>query len=251
MDNILEFFQSDIFLYVFPIILGILASWYISKHFAFKKPSILQIAKRSKVTDFGNNHAINQKNNVTSIEHKLFGSWQIQSNGIVTDTKNKLSWIQAPWGTQWNGEQFVGEPLTISWQDASQLFGKSDYVGIYSKIKPLELVNHIKQSNFTKGSCKVTFAGKEDWRLPTVHELATLLFHVPRNEDYEIEKAQKQEAIHIKQQLFPALEVSPDKYTVWSANTASVGCAWVYNKLQSFDDLKTHQKYPVLFVRNS
>ncbi len=251
MEQIIEFFQSKTFLYVFPIILGIIASWYISKYFASKKTSQLQFAMKSKQTDFGNNHSLTKKTTITTVGNDVFGSWEIHSNGTVKDTVNKLTWIQAPWGTEWNGEEFIGEPMAMTWRNASDLFGASDYVAIYSKIRPADLVNTPSKGTYRKGRCTVNFAGKEDWRLPTAFELATLLMDVPDISDWDEEKRLKQEGVQIRKQLFPGLEYAPDKFTVWTANTASIGCAWIYAKLESFDDHQTHLKYPVLFVRNS
>ncbi|WP_024773053.1 DUF1566 domain-containing protein [Aquimarina macrocephali] len=251
MDQIIELFQSKTFLYVFPIILGIIASWYISKYFAFRKPSQLQLAMKSKQTDFGNNHSLTKKNTIKTVGNDVFGSWEIHSNGTIIDTAHNLSWIQAPWGTEWNGEEFIGEPLAMTWRDASDLFGASDYVGIYSKIRPADLANTPNEGTYSKGRCTVNFAGKDDWRLPTAFELATLLMDVPDCSDWDKEKRLKQEAVQIRKQLFPGLEYAPEKFTVWTANTASVGCAWVFSQLKTFDDLNIGLKYTVLFVRNT
>jgi hypothetical protein len=65
-------------------------------------------------------------------------------NGTVTDKSTGLTWQKCSVGQTWTGDAFSGEATNMSWNDAMKL------------------------SN--------SFAGYNDWRLPTNEELMTLVF---------------------------------------------------------------------------
>lgn len=249
MNEIYEILTWGTFLTLFSLVLGILASWYISKYFFFKKKrSALQLAKRFKKADFGDYFNIAQEKKMDAKENDFFGNWHIKSDGTLTDTKNRLCWIRAPWGTIWDGEKFVGKPITVNWHDASNLFGKGIYVKHYDK-SPVLNKSDITSKNYKKGSCKVTFAGSEDWRLPTSSEFETLHYYPPNESDIDTVNLYKAEWNKLKMELFPGFKSDTSNYNAWSADEAGSNCAWISNRLYSLSDQKVDKKYFVLFVR--
>lgn len=73
------------------------------------------------------------------------GSFQAKGNATVSDAASGLTWQQA------------GSPEPLTWQESHQ------YVAALNAKR---------------------FAGRKDWRLPTIAELMSLLTPVPREEDY-------------------------------------------------------------------
>ena len=233
MDEIYDFFISDTFISILSIVLGIFASWYISKYFFFKKePSLLQLAKRSKKTDFGNYYNISEEKKIYEKENDFFGTWYIKSDGTITDTKNKLCWIRAPWGTTWDGKNFTGKPFAINWRDASSLFGIGKYVK-YNKNSLVLNKSDFTSKNYKNGSCKVTFAGSNDWRLPTAAEFETLHYYPPNELDIGTVNLYKAEWNQLKEELFPGFKTNSSNYNAWSADEAGSNCAWISNQLYS------------------
>ena len=255
MDAILDFLSSDNFKYIFPIIFGIIASWFISKYFFFKKkPSKIDDSRRFKTADFGTYRNVTKETDSTILETNYFGTWHINGNGTVTDTKNKLTWIRAPWGTTWNGEDFVGNPIPIKWREAAELFGKGISVKKPFPTLTLEQRPTNFKENYTKGSCKVTFADYDTWRLPTAAECDALQFYVPLDMDHDLYKLHDQERLTLRAQLFPFLVAFSKqnnlKYKLWSADIADVHSAWTHHGSTSLDDTKTDNLCYVLFVKN-
>ena len=70
--------------------------------------------------------------------------YRINSNGTVSDNKNKLMWIPCSAGQEWSNGQCLGVARNMTWNDALQ---------------------EANQSRFGKFS---------DWRLPTIHELSRI-----------------------------------------------------------------------------
>jgi hypothetical protein len=100
----------------------------------------------------------------------------LSSDGIVEDTTNGLMWMRCSHGQIWNTASLTctGSPASVTWQDALQL-------------SPL-----------------IDAGGFNDWRLPSVKELATL-----------VEKRCVDPAVNAT--VFPA--TSPENY--WTATTVS------------------------------
>lgn len=67
-----------------------------------------------------------------------------QGDGTVIDTRTGLQWMRCSYGQTWTGETCEGWAKEISWKDAAKL--------------------------------KQKFAGHNDWRLPTIWELETLVY---------------------------------------------------------------------------
>lgn len=67
--------------------------------------------------------------------------------GVWSDPKNKLIWMRCSIGQTWTGSSCSGEAIGLTWNDAVE------YPSLFNQDG---------------------FAGKRDWRLPTISELSTL-----------------------------------------------------------------------------
>jgi len=70
--------------------------------------------------------------------------YHINSNGTVSDRKNKLMWMRCSAGQRWSNGQCLGTARIITWQ------------------KALQEANHYR------------FARYSNWRLPTIYELSRI-----------------------------------------------------------------------------
>ena len=68
-------------------------------------------------------------------------------DSVYKDSSTKLMWMRCSIGQTWTGNDCTGTPITLTWQDAM------DYPSLFNQ----------------EG-----FAGKNNWRLPTISELSTL-----------------------------------------------------------------------------
>lgn len=255
MEEVFEFFASLEAKEIIITVAGIVASWIISKYFFNKrKPSVLEETKRFKTANFGSFRNVVKETGSTSIKSDFFGSWTIHDNGTVTDHTNNLTWLRAPWGTIWNGQHFIGDPMPLQWQEATDLFGKGIFVRTPFPTISLEQRPTKINENYTKGSCKVSFAGEDTWRLPTAAEADILQFYVPRELEIEKVRLLEKEAVALKQNLFPYLSAFSQtdilKYKLWTADFANITCGWSFHGT-TLDDTQMKEKCHALFVRNS
>ncbi len=211
----------------------------------------LKIARKKHKTDFGTYPDDSAKFKDTKIETPI-GTFICYHDGTFSDRKNKLMWIQAPWGMEWNGKKFKGECIKLNWNVATQLFGDGGgqaYHGIASVLTKEDIEANYSE-NYEKGSCVVTFSGYSDWRLPTAKELLTLAFCEElkpdnrRNSKSGYYDHRDTKSNELREQLFPDF---PD-INAWSANHCG-NIAWLYHD-GILDDLQRNDKYPILFVRN-
>jgi TPR repeat protein len=78
---------------------------------------------------------------------KYIGKFIVQ-DGIATDTETGLMWLRFPYGQQWEKNDVVGKAIKMEWQDA------------------MVLPTIFNQNGF---------AGYNDWRVPNIDELKTLV----------------------------------------------------------------------------
>lgn len=253
MEQVLEIISSRDFIF-FAVGIGIsgLIGWYISSHFSTPRirESKLKQLKKIKQTDFGQNREYMQAEEDEFLEDPFFGQFIIQPNGVMIDTKNELMWIRAPWGMNWNGREFVGEPVRLDWYEASHYFGKGAAAGHNptGTISEKDLTTSNLMDHYQRGKASVLFANYDDWRMPTAYELNSLSFVVKEEEGYRSFSSDK--AVALRERLFPNLK-NLSQNLLWSANLAHSGCAWAVDGNWPPGDVKLDTKYFVLFVRSS
>jgi len=116
----------------------------------------------------------------------MSGHYRINGDGTVTDTNTKLMWKRCSEGQ--SGNDCSGEADRYTWNDAMAKFGKGvSFLGLGKK---------------------VSFAGYNDWRIPTIDELRTL-----------VDKSQRPT---IDQVAFP----NTPAYLYWSSSTKDASFAW-------------------------
>ena len=111
-------------------------------------------------------------------------AFHFNEDGTVTDLKNNLVWKQAPYGVEWNGNQFCGVPKKLSWFAAIELFGRGEFIDAFDKDgsrifdnKELIRKSSIQEKKFIQET--------SGWRLPTVAEWHSIMFEKDQsyNED--------------------------------------------------------------------
>ncbi|RTE53874.1 DUF1566 domain-containing protein [Arenibacter aquaticus] len=252
MEQIKELIWNSNFIYfVSSVTLGGLIGWMIASHFAVPRLRVSKWTqlKKTKETGFGNTRDFMPAKEEELIEHPIFGHLVLRQDGTWIDSKNKLMWIRGAWGTDWNGRDFIGEPLALNWFDATYYFGHgatacSDLTGT---ISPKDLLGSQSLEQFKKGKATVLFAGHTDWRLPTAYELNTLGFINKIDRDYEYSGAQKPR--DLRERLFPNL-MKNTGYHLWSATMSHSGRAWASDGSWPPGDARPNLKKYVVFVRS-
>ncbi|MCH9660481.1 MAG: DUF1566 domain-containing protein [Bacteroidetes bacterium] len=114
---------------------------------------------------------------VTELRHK-FPNFIDNKDGTITDTKNRLTWMRAPFGMEFINGQFRGQAERILWEDAVKRFGRGTVYDAFKNSDNIKLDSLLKASRrsegYTEGSEHVYFAGSSDWSLPTIVEFYTL-----------------------------------------------------------------------------
>lgn len=72
--------------------------------------------------------------------------FSINDDGTVTDNETGLQWMRCSLGQTWDNNNCSGYPTTVAMEDA------------------------------TYSADRLAFAGKNDWRLPSIHELKSLIY---------------------------------------------------------------------------
>ncbi len=73
--------------------------------------------------------------------------WTNNGDGTATDPDRKLMWIRGAWGMIWDGKACVGDPIRVSWLEATHLFGlgtlvsQTSYADLLTYLSPAERGN--------------------------------------------------------------------------------------------------------------
>lgn len=192
-------------------------------------------------------------------------------DGTISHVEAGLMSIRAPWGMEWNGDQFVGKPITANWMDATGLFGKGVFAAYPLYFNKLD---RVEGQALERGRCKVRFAGFDDWSLITVSQFHTLFapteepsahnlglgWEDPEREQ-KVAAAKEELRSHIWPQagtpsptiarLYP--ELSNCRMRLWTADNAQDNCGWAFvgDSYDTLCDVKAREKLLVLLVRKS
>lgn len=212
----------------------------------------LKIAKKTHKTDFGTYEDLSVRRADTKIETPL-GTYICYHDGTFSDMRNRLMWIQAPWGMNYNGKKFKGERIKLTWREAKKLFGYGGKISHTGSALRKEDIEKYPHNEYKRGICEVRFSGYRDWRLPTAEELLTLGLFVEKEswekdtnyDGYDSPSAPKSK--QLRETLFPDC---PDIYFqgVWSANDNGE-YAWGSDGQDSMGDFNVDSMRAVLFVR--
>lgn len=85
----------------------------------------------------------------TKIKSTKIDNFTAYSNGVVVDNNTKLMWMRCSLGQTWDGKTCVGQAQADTWEES------------------LSLVNELN---------KQTYGGYNDWRLPYIEELHSLVY---------------------------------------------------------------------------
>ncbi len=217
---------------------------------ALEEPN-LKAARIMHTADFGTYSDESTELKDTKIETPV-GTFIRHRDGTYSDLTNNLMWIQAPWGTKWNGNKFTGEPIKLDWNSAIELFG---YGGMQTKatnLKKEDIDAHAHGSQkYKRGSCMVTFAGHSDWRLPTSKEILTLSLYDKEEhfQDSGYHYFSDSKTKELRKQLFPDFHDFPDFPNLWCANDNG-RYGWQSGGGDSLGDEQKNTKRTVVFVRS-
>jgi len=214
-----------------------------SEEVDFDRPSLKQ-AKKHKATGFGKTPVVVDRCKLSS----PFGAYSQNGDGTVTHIPSGLCWIRVPWGMVWDGESFTGEPILLSWDEATKLFGRGKTVMSTSSALHGDLLKDSAFENGYKyGSCHVDFAGFTDWRLPTALELDTFAAYEQNSYGDWMWRGKKNLPLILS--LYP--EWGAKSCHLWTATSNGLGISWGFDGRFPVGDCQTHQKYGVVFVRET
>jgi hypothetical protein len=125
-----------------------------------------------------------------SVNAETIGRFQVKQ-GIATDSATGLTWMRCPLGMKWDGESCAGKATLYKWDEALQTPNGFNY------------------------------AGHNDWRLPTIDELKTLIDKDAGNQDTGIP--------FINSVVFPRTLSNNEHGYFWSSSpsASSSNYAWI------------------------
>jgi hypothetical protein len=183
-------------------------------------------------------------------------SWTVNGDGTVTSEQDRLTWIQGPWGTRWEGgSEFSGEPCRLSWRDATRLFGRGADVGLSESgtiaLSPDQVRSTSADAGYSTGSCRVVFAGHTDWRLATVADWNTVIgLEWAKGEGVFPRYKADERYWTATGRHEPGLQAIPD-LVLRLFRSERTPLAWVGNFGRWILDCGVDERYPVMFVRNT
>ncbi len=128
------------------------------------KPAPIISSLQQKFEKFFTPQKLQKPIQIVSTTQQKIGKFIVE-DGIATDTKTGLTWLRFAYGQQWENGTVVGDAKKLIWDDAmniSRVFNQHGY------------------------------AGYNDWRVPTIDELKTL-----------IDKAKGTKGNYIDADIFP------------------------------------------------
>lgn len=166
------------------------------------------------------------------------------SGGFFVDRETDLMWMIPFYGESWHDHRRTGQPISLSWLEAVQMFGRGRRINLSGQmaISPVlrgedsgcPQVSAGAYTNYIPGNRSLSFAGYSDWRLPTIEECLSF-----SKEDYSYEFNRRLGGMQR-----------------WTANDSNLtfhgyNCAWITESMGNtvFGDLTINQRYPVRLVR--
>lgn len=230
-------------------------------------------AKKTKATHFG----LASSTATDTIRKRIktpFGHYIDNGDGTVSHEETGRMWIRAPWGMVWDGDKFTGDPIKLKWEEATRLFGRGAAVD-YSIGSTMAFFGKEKRAasafynGYKLGKCRVSFAGYQDWRLPTGDDFqlmsASCRPHRMGDGDHDpadhqlsedevialgwrwLGKANKSVIARLFPEFFTL--TSRRKILLWSANEIGSALAWAYDGNFPVGDHRIKTPMGVMFVR--
>jgi hypothetical protein len=173
-------------------------------------------------------------------------AFTVSGDGTVTSEEDRLMWIQAPWGMRWEGgSMFSGSACRVSWPDATRLFGRGPAVGLSDSdtiaLAASQIGSTSASAGYARGSCRVTFAGHSDWRLPTVADWHTVI-------GLEWEKSEVVFPLCRSDERYWSATLRTEPVPDWLLRSRN-RIAWAGNFGRSILDCGVMEQYAVMFVR--